>query len=387
MAGVKAEKLGSDIGELVSPLSQRHVPKREWYSRGARPYPLDARLFYGDLRRLLDRYVLPGHTPPEPFLEATSTVITLGSCFADELRAYLREAGFASDRVAIPSGLNNTYAMLDFISWVVTGSETGSGFRYDTTSEGEIDEWKPEQQRAEMLDFLREAGAFVFTLGLAEIWEDPQTGGVFWRGVPKDMYRADRHVFRLSSVAENEQNLLQIVELIRRVNTTAPIVLTLSPVPLAATFRDISCVTADCVSKSTLRVAIDSVMAKDLEGVYYWPSFEIVRWLGPHLPWPAYGFDHGRNSRHPTPYLVALIMDAFIESFYTPAAVSELRAQAGSFGAADDPPRWLQEFARSAADLTEGQLNGESRSRLRLWPSLRRRRGKHARVGAGSRAG
>jgi GSCFA family protein len=381
----RGETLQSDIGELVSPLAKGHVPKREWYSRGAKPYPLDNGLFYGDLRRLLDRYVLPGHTPREPFLEATNTVITLGSCFANQLRTYLRQAGFASDRIVIPSGLNNTYAMLDFISWVVTGSETGRGFRYDTTSQGEIAEWKPEQERAHMLDCLRGAGAFVFTLGLAEIWEDPETGGVFWRGVPKDVYRSDRHVFRRSTVGENEQNLLQIVELIRQVNTTAAIVLTLSPVPLNATFRDISCVTADCVSKSTLRVAIDSVLEKNLEGVYYWPSFEVVRWVGPHLPWPAYGFDNAGNSRHPTRYLVALIMDAFIESFFTPAAVSELRAKTGSLGATDRPPSWLQEFAGLAADWTEGQLDGKSRSRLRLWDMLRSRRRNHARVGAGSR--
>jgi hypothetical protein len=269
--------------------------------------------------------------------------------------------------------------LLDFISWVVTGSETGRGFRYDTTSQGEIAEWKPEQERAEMLDYVRGAGAFVFTLGLAEIWEDPETGGVFWRGVPKDVYRADRHVFRRSTVAENERNLLQIVDLIRRANTTAPIVLTLSPVPLKATYRDISCVTADCVSKSTLRVAIDSVLAKNVEGVYYWPSFEIVRWLGPHLPWPAYGFDNAGDSRHPTRYLVELIVDAFIESFFTPAAVSEFRAKTGSSAATDRPPRWLQDVVRFATDCTEGKLDGKSRGRLRLWDTLRSRRGNHAR--------
>jgi hypothetical protein len=346
---------------------------------------MDKGLFLGDVRQLLDQYVLPGHTPREPFLESTSTVITVGSCFARELRTYLLHAGFASDRLRVPAGLNNTYAMLDYMSWVVTGSETARGFRYDTTSEGEIAEWRPEQERADMLDCLRGAGAFVFTLGLAEIWEDPETGGVFWRGLPQDLYQADRHVFRLSTVAENERNLLQMVELIRQVNTTAPIVLTLSPVPLAATFRDISCVTADCVSKSTLRVAIDSVLARNLEGVYYWPSFEVVRWLGPHLPWPAYGFDHDRNSRHPTAYLVALIMDAFIESFFTPAAVSELRARAGAVGVAHRPPRWLKEFAGFAADWTEGQHNGKNRSRLRLLEALRLGRRNHARVGVGSR--
>ena len=105
-------------------------------------------------------------------------------------------------------------------------------------------------------------------------------------------------------------------------NPDAPIVLTLSPVPLNATFRGISCVAADCVSKSTLRVALDGVVGRGLENVYYWPSFEIVRWVGGHVPWPAYGFNRG-DSRHVTRYLVAQIIDAFVEAFYTPAAVAD----------------------------------------------------------------
>jgi len=154
--------------------------KRYWYSLGAKPYPLEPELFY-DLPQLIREHVLPGHTPDAPFLDADASVVSLGSCFARELRSYLQQAGFHSDNIWIPSGLDNTYAILDFISWCVTGTETESGFRYDTTSQGEIVEWKPEHERAQILEYLQEAGAFVFTLGLAEIWEDPETGGVFWR--------------------------------------------------------------------------------------------------------------------------------------------------------------------------------------------------------------
>ncbi len=107
-------------------------------------------------------------------------------------------------------------------------------------------------------------------------------------------FDAERHRFRQTSVAENEQNILAIVELIRSTNPTAPIVLTLSPVPLKATFRHISCVT-DCVSKSVLRVAIDNVMSMEPDDVWYWPSFEVVRWAGAHFPWRAYGTDTPRN--------------------------------------------------------------------------------------------
>jgi len=73
---------------------------------------------------------------------------------------------------------------------------------------------------------------------------------------------------------------------------------------------------------------LDRVMSRELEGVYYWPSFEIVRWCGAHLPWRSYGLDD-RSPRHVSRYLVAEIIDAFVESLYTPAAAAELSGRRG----------------------------------------------------------
>jgi hypothetical protein len=319
--------------------------RHRWHELGANRFPPWSR-FDNELGRLIRDWVVPGHAPPAGRLTAADTVITLGSCFAQELRRYLDAVGVPVGKVMIPSGLNNTFAILDFMSWTVTGEETGRAFRYDRTSQGEIRPWKESETRRDgHLGDLRQAGAFVFTLGLAEVWQDRETGGVFWRGVPEEIFDAGRHVFRLSTVEENEANLVRIVELIRSENATAPILLTLSPVPLAATFREISCVTADCVSKSVLRVALDRLMDRKLEDVYYWPSFEIVRWCGAHLPWRSYGLDD-QNPRHVSRYLVGEIIDAFIEAFYTPAAAAELRARRGR---GVSPPWSLTGRLRSAA--------------------------------------
>jgi hypothetical protein len=318
-----------EFGSLAAEFRRRGPTSwatHRWHDLGASAYPAKAELFEGALPGLIREWVLRGHKPLVGTLEAQDSLITLGSCFALELRKYLTQVGFSAKNFWIPSGLNNTFAILDFVAWCITGQETGSGFRYDRTDEGEIREWTPEAERERYREGLEQAGAFVFTLGLAEVWEDKETGGVFWRGVPEEIFDADRHVFRLTTAEQNEANLVRIVELIRSANPAAPIVLTLSPVPLKATFRDVSCVSADCVSKATLRLSLDRVMSRGLEGVYYWPSFEIVRWLGAHYPWPAFGVDDG-NARRVDSYLVSVIIDAFVEAFYTPAAVAELRAK------------------------------------------------------------
>ena len=319
-----SEALGHLAVEHVSSPRYTWTQGRSWEQSGARPFPEHQELFDHDLTRLIREWVLPGHAPKAGMLGLDDRIVTLGSCFARELRNRLAASGIGGGNVWIPSGLNNTFAILDFISWCVTGCETGRGYRYDRDDEGKIREWKPEREREQCLDALRDAGAFVFTLGLAEVWQDRETGAVFWRGVPKDVYRADRHVFRLTSVEENEANIVEIVELVRSANATAPIVLTLSPVPLRATFRDISCLTADSVSKSVLRVAIDHAMSRGLENVWYWPSFEIVRWVGGHAPWRAFGEDEGKP-RDVSRRLVSAIIDEFLEAFFTPEALTQLR--------------------------------------------------------------
>lgn len=61
--------------------------------------------------------------------------------------------------------------------------------------------------------------------------------------------------------------------------------------------------------------------------VCYWPSLEIVKWVGPNLTWPAYGLDDGKT-RHVTRQLVAAIVDAFVETFFVPEKLETIRRRA-----------------------------------------------------------
>lgn len=167
----------------------------------------------------------------------------------------------------------------------------------------------------------------ILTVGLAEVWYDTRTQGVFWRGVPKSLYDADVHKCRMSTVEENTANLLRTIVLIHTVRPGLPIVVTLSPIPLTATFEPMSCFVADYISKSTLRVAINNVVSRKLPNVLYWPSFEIVRWLGGHAAFSMYGEDG--NTRHINRAPVRLILDSFIQHYYggLPAAQGVLVAK------------------------------------------------------------
>jgi hypothetical protein len=303
--------------------SRRRGRSNKWHKEDAKRYPREERLFRRDVPQLIRNWIAAGYAPEAGMLSVQDSIITIGSCFARELRDCFRDIGCSFGDFPPLFSATNTFAIVDFISWCVTGEEIGRGYRYDLTKDKEIREWTPEAERQDYLQGMRKAGAFVLGFGTSEVWEDRETRAVFWRGVPKDVYQSGRHEFRLTTVEENEENLLRIVELIRSVNDTAPIVLMLSPIPNPLTFREIAGIPADCVSKSVLRVAFDRVLSRRLEGVYYWPSFEVVRWAGAHVPWGAYGTDDG-DPRRITHYLVAESIDAFVDAFYTPEALAEL---------------------------------------------------------------
>ena len=167
------------------------------------------------------------------------------------------------------------------------------------------------------VDVAARVGPDTMRLGLAEVWEDRDTNNVFWRGVPESIYDESRHFSRLSKVSENVDNINAIIELIKKVNVSAPVILTLSPVPLKATFQEKSCVTADCVSKSILRVALHEVMETAGDNVYYWPSFEIIKWIGCHVPYAVFGPDDGAT-RHVSRHMVLHILVAFVRAFFGP---------------------------------------------------------------------
>lgn len=116
---------------------------------------------------------------------------------------------------------------------------------------------------------------FIVTPGVAEVWKSKIDGSTFAEAPSKDVYDPRRHSFSLSSVDENVDNLERMYDAMRALNPSIQVILSISPVPLAATFRPMHCATADAVSKAVLRVAADAFCANHPEVIYF-PSYEIV---------------------------------------------------------------------------------------------------------------
>jgi GSCFA family protein len=154
---------------------------------------------------------------------------------------------------------------------------------------------------------------FVFTLGLTEAWthvEDgttyPMSPGVIAGKYDPATYRLDN--FRYPSIRDD---FISFVEGVRRRNPRARFLLTVSPVPLAATATKEHVLVATAYSKSVLR-AVAGDLAEDIEGVFYFPSYEII------ATHPSRGMYYQPDLRSVCPSGVAAVMAHFFNGAAAP---------------------------------------------------------------------
>jgi hypothetical protein len=258
-----------------------------------------------DLEKAVEEFVLPGFLPANPPITADTIVRTQGSCFATHVYNALNAAGVKARHINFTEAVNSPLANRHLFEYV---NDEGKPYIHPAHEQVFSREYL-----AELRDHVQEEGLFIFTLGLAMCWFDKASKLPVINPDPRNLENME---WRLIDAAENEAALAFIVNALRQLNPSIKIVLTVSPVPLNRSPGYASTVAADCISKSTLRVAVHNYLAKQPEGVFYWPSFEIVRWLGAHLP-PVFGEDD-ELLRHVNQSMVNLIAKLFLKHFVAP---------------------------------------------------------------------
>jgi hypothetical protein len=257
-----------------------------WY-RGAYTNFIPSKAEIQATAESLDAFVMEGWIPKAPFIRRSTRITPIGSCFAEHLTRYLHAKGYSvlgrhldylkSHIIKFGEGMVNTFAILQQLEWALEGKRFPANLWFSENKE--IAPSDDPAIQAETRDIILGTDVLIITLGLSEIWYDKRTGEALWRAVPATLFDEELHGFRVSSHQENYDNLVKIVTLVRGARPGAKIIFTVSPVPLMATFRPISCLTASSVSKSILRSAVDQLMrerASD-ERLFYFPSFEIVK--------------------------------------------------------------------------------------------------------------
>lgn len=240
-------------------------------------------------------------------------IATIGSCFAQHLSRHLAFLGY---RYLVtekgPAGLSaeelrarnfgvftarfgNVYTVRQAVQlvqrafgrwqpgeepWEMNGSWFDP-FRPQVEPGGFVSKQDLELDRQLHLDAVRhmilEMNVLVFTLGLTEGWRAVSDGAILpvVPGASAGRFDSSEYAFINFSAAEVKSDLTEFIALIRYYNPTARILLTVSPVPLVATYSDLHVLSATTYSKSVLRVAAGEVTDSD-PLVDYFPSYEVI---------------------------------------------------------------------------------------------------------------
>lgn len=289
-------------------------------------------------------------------------VATAGSCFAQHISRTLQKQGFAFlDTEPAPPGLSaedararqhgvysarfgNLYTARQLVqlfdrahgdfhpldhSWQTATGRFADAFRPQIEPEAHASVADVRKARHAHLAAVRQMFAdldvFVFTLGLTEAWRRIQDGAVFplAPGVVAGQFDPQRYEFVNFAVHEVVADLRAFLERLRRVNPRSRVILTVSPVPLIATYEDRHVLVSTIHSKSVLRAAAGEVAASE-DNVVYFPSYEII--TGPQ----ARGAYFAEDLRSVTPEGVAHVMRLFLKHFTgeAPAAPARRRRAA-----------------------------------------------------------
>ncbi len=118
---------------------------------------------------------------------------------------------------------------------------------------------------------------FIFTLGLTEAWRARADGAVYpvCPGVSGGVFSEKRHEFVNFSLDDIVADMTAFFSKLRAINPKARAILTVSPVPLAATAEKRHVLVSTAYSKAVLRVACER-LARTIPDVVYFPSYEIV---------------------------------------------------------------------------------------------------------------
>ncbi len=247
-------------------------------------------------------------------IKASDRVATMGSCFAQHISRHLLRRGLqyfvteSGDPTLSPTKriernygvfsarYGNVYTVRQATQLIdrAFGIFEPAEVFWETSSGGFVDPFRPQiepepwatieqvvQSRDEHFASVRrvflETDVLVFTLGLTEAFVFAQDGAVYPMapGVAGGSYSPDRYRFTNFTVSEVVNDLNLFVSKARAINPKIRIILTVSPVPLIATFEPRHVLVSTTISKATLRVAAHEISEK-FDFVDYFPSYEII---------------------------------------------------------------------------------------------------------------
>jgi len=320
--------------------ARRHLEQKScsrWFKKDALPEESGGQLAFQRLRQpLFTPAIEPGFK-----LEPQDKFFAIGSCFARgiekallgrKLQVLSAAAEFDAFQTINKevSGLGftnkyNTFSIYNELRWALDQAavfpresivDLGNGVFQDphvnpTLTLAGLEETLRRRELIQMINRrVADCRVVIITLGLVEVWRDKLTD-TFLNAAPfHDALRRypDRYEVHVTDFVQNLANLEKIHGLLTTFgHPDVQIVVTVSPVPLMATFSGQDVVLANTYSKSLLRTVAQQWAAMHAN-VDYFPSYEIVMNSDRAETW-------GPDLRHVKAKVANHIMGLFLQAY------------------------------------------------------------------------
>lgn len=298
-------------------------------------------------------------------IDRSTRVASAGSCFAQHISRRLRRGGFnylvaeapppeldpvAADRRGFgvfSARYGNLYTARQLLQlfdrahgrlvpeeepWLRPDGRYADPFRPEIEPGGYADPDALLRDREAHLAAVRSMFAtldvLVFTLGLTECWRSRSDGTVFpvAPGVAAGTLDPARHEFVNLGIEDIVADLRQFLDGLAWVNPGARLILTVSPVPLAATYEAQHVLPASTYSKSVLRAAAET-LARTHPRCAYFPAYEVI--TGSYARGAYFGADLRTVTAAGVDHVMRLFMRHYApQAAAAPAADAELAAEA-----------------------------------------------------------
>lgn len=328
---------GEERGEILDALSKVFSHRGETATVGA--------AYSASLKSKPAAMLWPDPTAPEPqgrsifdelpyvkstpLIDRKTPIGSAGSCFAMEIAKHLKSKAYnyvvtEENRFGCANWgiIFNTPSLRQLVErafglrrlpkllWSMpgpSGTRYLDPFREDVIFESvEAYEADLERHIAAVREALLRVEVFVVTLGMNEVWTLRADGSAISRAPwALASYLVEQRVL---TPEENVAELQRMLDIWRSHNPRLKLIVTVSPVPLHATFRadTTHVIAANAHSKSVLRVAAESFCVRN-SGTFYFPSYETVMYCTRH-PWAA-------DQRHVSSEAVTNVMRLFQAMF------------------------------------------------------------------------
>lgn len=235
----------------------------------------------------------------------TDKIVSAGSCFAQHISGYLQqynlnylinETDGTDAQQLFSAQYGNIYTAKQLLQLIqqVIGDFKAQDTSWQIGHQQYIDPFRPNiannifssrnkvlSARKQHLEYVRnlfvDMDIFIFTIGLTEAWQSSYDGAIFpvHPHVVGAKVNRDDYIFKNFNITETITDLQQCYDLLKSLNKNVKIILTVSPVPLIATYENRHVIQSTCYSKSLLRVAVQSIIDQ-YDDVDYFPSYEII---------------------------------------------------------------------------------------------------------------